>query len=162
MAEFGKLDFAVSLNPTSGFPMDARTYFTSYDEAVSAAATAEEVGSTNTKYYYGMRITVVQNGVAKHYTITPSKTLQEDGSGTGSGLPEVTEEDDGKVLKVVGGKWAAAELPVYDGSYSVTPSATDDITLQTSQKMLDADVVVSKIPYAEVSNSSNGTTVTIA
>lgn len=160
MAEFGKLDFAVSLNPTSAFPMDARTYFTSYNEAVAAAATADEVGSTSTKYYYGMKITVVQNGVVSHYTITPNKTLQAEGSG--SGLPSVTEEDDGKVLKVVGGKWVASELPVYEGSYSVTPSATGDITLQTSQKMLDADVVVSKIPYAEVSNSSNGTTVTIA
>ena len=31
-------------------------------------------------------------------------------------LPTVTTSDNGKVLMVVGGTWAAAELPVYDGT----------------------------------------------
>lgn len=38
-----------------------------------------------------------------------------------SGLPTVTASDNGKVLMVVNGAWAAADLPVYDGS--VLPSA---------------------------------------
>lgn len=76
-------------------------------------------------------------------------------------LPDVTKEDDGKVLKVVNGKWAADKLPVYDGSYEVTPSADNDKTLYTAQKYMDADIKIKKIPYAEVSNTANGITVTI-
>ncbi len=34
----------------------------------------------------------------------------------GSGLPSVTASDNGKVLTVVNGAWAAASLPVYDGT----------------------------------------------
>lgn len=39
-----------------------------------------------------------------------------------SGLPTITATDNGKVLMVVNGAWAAASLPVYDGS--VLPSAS--------------------------------------
>lgn len=81
--------------------------------------------------------------------------------GSGSNLPSVTKEDDGKVLTVSGGQWTAKELPKYDGEYAVTPSTEGDITLATAQKMLDADVKVNKIPYAEVSNNTGGKTATI-
>lgn len=84
------------------------------------------------------------------------------GGGTGgAGLPIVDETDEGKVLTVVDGKWAAGELPKYDGAYSVTPDAEIQQTLQTAQKLMDADVVIAKIPYSEVSNTANGTTVII-
>lgn len=33
-----------------------------------------------------------------------------------AGLPSVSASDNGKVLRVVNGAWAAAELPVYDGT----------------------------------------------
>ena len=49
MANFGQLNFAVSFNPTTAFPLDARSYFDSLSEAQAAAATAEEVGSSNRK-----------------------------------------------------------------------------------------------------------------
>ena len=53
-----------------------------------------------------------------------------------------------------------AKLPeTYSGSYSVTPSATDQ-SLSTSGKVMKDNVSVSAIPYKEESNSS-GTTVTI-
>lgn len=50
----------------------------------------------------------------------------------------------------------------YNGEYSVTPSATSEVTLQTAQKLMDADVHVQKIPYFDVSNNSGGQTVYIA
>lgn len=75
-------------------------------------------------------------------------------------LPGVTEADNGKVLTVVNGAWAAADLPKYDGEYSVTP-AVEEQTLLTSQKYLDANLRIEKIPYSEVTNTANGTTVTI-
>lgn len=43
--DFGKLNFSVSFNPTSAFPLDARSYFESYESAVSAAATAMPAGA---------------------------------------------------------------------------------------------------------------------
>lgn len=72
---FGKLDFDVSLNLTANFPLDARSYFESLSAAEQAAANAEEVGGTNTAYYYGQTIAVVENNIATLYIIQPNKTL---------------------------------------------------------------------------------------
>lgn len=72
---FGKLDFDVSLNLTANFPLDARSYFESLSAAEQAAASAEEVGSTNTAYYYGQTIAVVEGDIATLYIIQPNKTL---------------------------------------------------------------------------------------
>lgn len=52
--------------------------------------------------------------------------------------------------------------PVYDGETIVTPSASEDKILHTADKMMVSDVTVEQIPYSEVSNTSNGITVTIA
>ena len=90
--------------------------------------------------------------------------LQQNGGGGnssgGGGLPAVNEFDDGKVLMVAGGKWAAQELPKYEGAYVVTP-APQDQALATAQTYLDADIRVEKIPYAEVTNNAGGMTATI-
>lgn len=81
-------------------------------------------------------------------------------------LPEITEEDDGKVLMISGGKIIAAELPetqaeTYTGDYEVTPSADETQTLYTAKKYLHSNITVEKIPYSEVTNPSDGLTVTI-
>ena len=78
MGDFGKLDFAVALNPKTAFPIDARCYFTSLALAEAAAATAEEAGSTNTIYYYGMKLLVDDGTGVKWYTIQRDRTLRED------------------------------------------------------------------------------------
>lgn len=80
--EFGKLNFSVSFNPTSAFPLDARSYFESYADAESAAAKAVSAGSADSIYYYGQTLVVVENNKAKFYIIQPDNTLSAvEGSG---------------------------------------------------------------------------------
>lgn len=109
MAEFGKLNFSVALNPTSAFPLDARCYFNSLALAKVAAATAESVGSTNTVYYYGMKLMVdlLDGTTPKWYIIQADKTLKEDTSNTvvnGEGFTFSTDStltlDENNVLRV--------------------------------------------------------------
>ena len=38
----------------------------------------------------------------------------------GSDLPDVSENDNGKVLRVVDGEWQPDDLPVYDGASEAT------------------------------------------
>ena len=80
MAEFGKLNFSVSFNPTSGFPIDARYYFDTLASAQEAAAAAVEVGSSDGTYFYGMNLVVVESGEATMYVIQPNKTLKAVGT----------------------------------------------------------------------------------
>lgn len=77
--DFGKLDFVVSLNRKTAFPLDARSYFESLASAEAAARTAEAAGSKNTTYYFGQTICVVENNVASMYIIQPDGTLGEIG-----------------------------------------------------------------------------------
>lgn len=77
--DFGKLDFVVSLNRKTAFPLDARSYFESFASAEAAARTAEAAGSKNTTYYFGQTICVVENNVASMYIIQPDGTLGEIG-----------------------------------------------------------------------------------
>lgn len=75
MANFGKLDFAVAFEPASAFPLDGRTYFESKEAAEAAANSAGPVGSTDTKYHYGMMLTVCEDGEVSIWTIMPDKSL---------------------------------------------------------------------------------------
>lgn len=83
--DFGKLNFSTSFNPTSGFPIDARTYFESFESAQAAAATAEAAGSSSTVYYYGQILTVYEEGVVSAYQISGDKTLVKLAETTASG-----------------------------------------------------------------------------
>lgn len=91
MAEFGKLNFSVSFNPTSGFPIDARYYFDSLEAAQAAAGSAVEVGSSDSVYFIGMNLVVVADGLATMYVIQPDKTLKPVGT---------TPVGDGKTIAV--------------------------------------------------------------
>ena len=95
MADFGKLNFAVSFNPQTAFPLDARYYFPSLAAAEAAAAGAVEVGSSNGTYFYGENVCVVTESSADLYIIQPDKTLKAVGS--------VVLGDD-KSIEIVDGK----------------------------------------------------------
>lgn len=76
---FGKGNRSIAFNPTSAFPLDARSYFESYEAAKAAAAEAQAASSTETQYYFGQDIVVVENGIASFYIIQPDGTLGEVG-----------------------------------------------------------------------------------
>lgn len=48
----------------------------------------------------------------------------------------------------------------YSGDYVIKPSINRQ-TLETADKTMEKDLVIQAIPYAEVTNSANGITVTI-
>ena len=76
---FGTLDFAVAFNRQTAFPLDAKSYFESLELATAAAASAQEAGSSETTYYYGQTVAVVESGKATLYVIQPDNTLKEVG-----------------------------------------------------------------------------------
>ena len=63
--------------------------------------------------------------------------------------------DEVKIVKV------KEEAEFYEGDYEVTPTV-EGFELATAQKMMKDDFTVKAIPYAEVTNTANGLTVTIA
>ena len=95
MPEFGKLNFAVSFNPQTAFPLDARYYFSSLEAAKLAASSSVEVGSSDGAYFYGETICVVSGGSADLYIIQPNKSLKAVGSAV---------LGDGKSIEVIDGK----------------------------------------------------------
>lgn len=60
-----------------------------------------------------------------------------------------------------GSSGGGSSVPVYTGTYEVTPKANTEQTLQTAGKQLLENVTVHEVPYYETSNIS-GTTVYIA
>lgn len=154
MAEFGKLNFSVSFNPTSAFPLDARSYFESLTQATAAAATADVAGSSTTTYYYGQTVVVVENSVATLYIIQPDKTLKEVGSVPVGDGKSITVED-GKI-KIVG--FDAAEVGAQprkkaDGTVEwVKPDTTTVEGLQTLVSGLESDVETLQTGKADASS----------
>lgn len=72
---FGKGNRSVAFNPTSAFPLDARSYFESLEAANAAAALAREAGSAESVYYYGQTLVVVEDNKATLYVIQPDNSL---------------------------------------------------------------------------------------
>lgn len=59
-ADFPKISFEIALEPTKAFPLDARVYCDSYEDALSKAEKAGEIGSNTAQYYYGQTLEVVE------------------------------------------------------------------------------------------------------
>lgn len=141
--DFGVLDFAVGLNRLTAFPLDPKSYFESYDAAVAAAATAEPAGSTNTAYYYGNPVVVVENGKAKIYQIQPDKTLSGVGEEIVINENVFTKDADGKLsLYGFATATAGAQLTVgTDGKLSwVKPDTTTVDGLSTKVATLETNI----------------------
>ena len=89
--DFGKLNFAVGFNRTSAFPLDAKSYFETYSDAVAAAAGAAEVGSADSAYYIGQLLIVKDADVGVGlYQISAGKTLTK--FGQASSADELAEK----------------------------------------------------------------------
>ena len=54
------------------------------------------------------------------------------------------------------------EYAAYSGDYKVVPKASGSQILNTANKVLKEDILVTEVPYWETSNESNGTTAYIA
>lgn len=154
---FGKLDFAVSFNRQTAFPLDAKSYFESLENANAAAATAQEAGSSDSSYYYGQQVAVVENGVATLYVIQPDKTLKEVGGKVAINENVFVKDAEGKLdllgfadavagaqlVKSVDGKvsWVKPDTTTVEGlSASVETLRTDVNNLQTAQTAAESKI----------------------
>lgn len=88
-----KLNFSIPFAMTSALPLDANSYFESLEDAMTAAESAEQAGSSATQYYFGQNIIVVEDNEATLYIIQPDKTLKPVGSGAAADV-----EVDGKSI----------------------------------------------------------------
>ena len=140
---FGTLDFAVAFNRQTAFPLDAKSYFESLELATAAAASAQEAGSSETTYYFGQTIAVVENGKATLYVIQPDKTLKEVGGNILIDENAFVKGEDGKLsllgfADAVGG---AQLVKTEDGKISwVKPDTTTVEGLSTAIESLKTTV----------------------
>ena len=126
--------------------------------AQNAAASAEAI----------LNMTVSAHAVTGEPTVTKT---QESGvfnldfgipSGGGGGLPSGGTAGQYLVKQSSAtGDAAWEDLPLYEGSYEVTPLVGADTVMQTQGTYLDRNVVLKAIPYTETTNLSGGKTATI-
>lgn len=140
---FGTLDFAVAFNRQTAFPLDAKSYFESLELATAAAASAQEAGSSETTYYYGQTIAVVENGKATLYVIQPDKTLKEVGGNILIDENAFVKGEDGKLslLGFADAAGGAQLVKTEDGKVSwVKPDTTTVEGLSTSIESLKTTI----------------------
>lgn len=140
---FGTLDFAVAFNRQTAFPLDAKSYFESLELATAAAASAQEAGSSETTYYFGQTIAVVENGKATLYVIQPDKTLKEVGGNILIDENAFVKGEDGKLslLGFADAAGGAQLVKTEDGKVSwVKPDTTTVEGLSTSIESLKTTV----------------------
>lgn len=140
---FGTLDFAVAFNRQTAFPLDAKSYFESLELATAAAASAQEAGSSETTYYYGQTVAVVESGKATLYVIQPDNTLKEVGGNIAINENVFAKDADGS-LNLLGFANAVAGAQLVksaDGKVSwVKPDATTVEGLQTAVSTLQTTI----------------------
>jgi hypothetical protein len=141
---FAKGDRSIAFNPISAFPLDARSYFESYEAAVAAAATAAMAGDKNTKYYFGQTVVVVENEIATLYVIQPNKTLvpfsMDDGSTIAVNANQFEFDENGKLMLKGAAEAAPGSLVSIDENGALVWIAPVDTYTKTEIDNLIADV----------------------
>ena len=139
------MGYPTSLAPTGTWPLDSRSYFESKEDAIAAAAKAEETSLSGTSmYYYGQRVAVVEDNVVTYYYIGSDKQLHK-----------LLDEFDGSVIdaqitSLQSGKRDKVDLSVY----SVTRTENMDWTWESENAEL-AEVLNNgiKLEYNETSRT---------
>ena len=161
---FGTLDFAVAFQRQTAFPLDARSYFETLSAAQTAAATAQEAGSSETVYYFGQTIAVVENGAATLYVIQPDKTLKEVGGNIAINENIFAKTDNGSLdligfVDAVAGaqavkgadgkiKWVKPDTTTVEGlstAVSALQEAVGDETKGLTKRVTDNETAIAKL-----------------
>lgn len=148
--EFGKLNFAVGFNRTSAFPLDANSYFESYDDAVNAAKGAAEVGSADSAYYIG-QLLIIKDGKAGVglYQIGADKTL------TKFGQASSTEELASKVSAL------ETRCTNIEGKLVLATTETNGLRSKEDKAKLDGvDALTNRVTTAEGNIKTNSDNIT--
>lgn len=127
------LGWSNSFDRDAAYPLDKAAWFGSYEAAAAAAQTAVEVGSTASKYYFGMPIFVFDGTTASQYQIQGDKSLKEVGSATLGDEKSIALEDGVLSLKNFGKKYWAYQAGE-DGSPG-TYTETDGWTAPLEPKV---------------------------
>ena len=150
---FGKLNFSTSFNPTSAFPIDARSYFESYETAVAAAATAEAAGSSNTTYYIGQIFTVNEGGQVAAYQINGDKTLVKLAATTSSGdLAADVVKLQGQVGSIISGDQVVGKATADAAGNVITETYATKADITAIPKF--AIQVVEQLPEDDISTTT--------
>lgn len=152
-----KLNFSIPFAMTSALPLDYNKYFSSYAAAQEAAATAQEVGSSATQYYYGMEIVVVEGTTATLYIIQPDKSLKPVGSTPVGDNKSIVVNDGVIALDGFAGATQGQQPRVAaDGTLEwYTPDTSTVSGLQEAVGQLQSDVDALEVTVAEKADADN-------
>ena len=146
------LSYAVALNPDGAFPLDARVFFGALGDkdnpaagtARYAAKNAKPAGSSESAYFFGQQLYVVENDKVTTYLIQTDGTLKEVGvttKGDGNSIVTTTDSEGNAVLAIKGADGAAAgKTLVSDGAGGVTWSNTTQSDLDANLAEIESDI----------------------
>lgn len=148
MADFGKLNFSTSFNPTSAFPLDARCYFTDLASAQAAAVSAKEVGSTDTVYYFGMKLFVDDGITATWYVIQRDGTLLKENSVDDSVIQQIITQRLSRFFVIGPTEPENGPCLWYDTSHVITPSDPYYLALDRLSDNVDVTIDIGDDGYS--------------
>ena len=167
------LSYAVALNPDGAFPLDARVYFGALGDAVNpaegtaryAAKHAKPAGSSESAYFYGQQLYVVENDKVTTYLIQTDGTLKEVGVTTkGDGKSIVTKQVNGETVLSIAGlddeQVTAGKILIADGDGGISWSSTsqEDLNADLDEITSRLDDLELTVDGGEVAGPDNTTT----